>query len=189
MVTNPDTLLLICMRIWQLTWFDMFVRHCSLLKGWSRKPKCKRDIAIMAGAGDLTKVLCLTSSCFSTLSTWKLFYGQVFIFNPTRHHIWGGGWVQTSNNTSKSSILILVPTTGMGEDSLLCVWSSTGFQIPYYSHSIVWGKNRHWIKQSWCSENIETTAYFRLNYHTHQNIIVIRCYCYCRTLPGKTRPR
>ena len=42
--------------------------------------------------------------------------------------------------TSKSSILILVLTTGMGEDSLLCVWSSAGFQIPYYSHSIVWDK-------------------------------------------------
>ena len=80
--------LLICMRIWQLTWFDMFVRHCSLLKGWSRKPKCKRDIAIMAGAGDLKKVLCLTLPCFLTLSTWKLCYGQVFVFNPTRHHIW-----------------------------------------------------------------------------------------------------
>ena len=66
----------------------MIERQCSLLKGWSRKPKCKRDIAIMAGAGDLKKVLCLTLSCFLTLSTWELFYGQVFVFNPTRHHIW-----------------------------------------------------------------------------------------------------
>ena len=142
-----------------LTWFDMIVRHCSLLKGWSRKPKCKRDIAIMAGAGDLTKVLCLTSSCFQ-LCQLESYFTAKCSYSTLPATLFGEGvgsnkhqYVQIINSNFGPN-----NRNGWGLAPLCLVFRRFSNPLLFTFNRL--RQKKHWIKQSWCSENIETTAYF-----------------------------